>query len=384
MAHIGIDARYLENEHTGVGRYTYNLLRALLARDTDNTYAIFVHRDYAGELFASPRATYIRVPHAPISLASLTTMTSQVRRLRLDLWHAHFPVTPLFPGTPCVVTVHDLQPLRVPALAGGRPLPLRLAYRLFYPLAYRVTLSRARAILAVSASTRNDLEEVLGIPRERVHVVHEALDDGLLPADADGPTGRTDPNDRRPSRYLLYVGATLPHKNLGNMIRGFAQALGQPGLEDLHLVVAGRESRFEAAWRTIARGLGIEHRVVRVGYVAPAELSSLYRHAEGLLYVSRFEGFGFPPLEAMAHGLPVIVACHGALPEVVGPAGLFVHPADVPGIARAICRLVGEPSLRKRLSEAGAKNLRRYSWDRAASQTLEVYRRILREKAERP
>lgn len=377
MARIGIDARYLENENTGVGRYSFNLISHLLEETREHAYSVVIRNAYTARLPAGENVTYVRVPYAPISLSSLLTLSGTVRGLDLDLWHAHFPIAPLFSGTPFLVTVHDLQPLRVPAIAGRRPLPLRLGYRVFYPLAYRHALSRAKAVVAVSLSTKQDVQACFGIAPERIHVIHEALDDRFrVPRPSTG-AAHGPFRDALPERFLLYVGATLPHKNLGNMLRGFARALREPGREDLFLVMAGRESRFEKDWRALARRLEIANRVVRIGYVGQEDLPFLYRKARALLYVSCYEGFGFPPLEAMEHGLPVIAASHGSLPEVVGPAGLFVDPKDVEGIAEAIGAVLDRPDLRQRLQEEGKRNLARFSWRESARKTLALYEKIL-------
>jgi glycosyltransferase involved in cell wall biosynthesis len=141
--------------------------------------------------------------------------------------------------------------------------------------------------------------------------------------------------------------------------------------------MAGRESRFEKDWLELAHSLGIEDRIRRIGYVCQTDLPRLYRKAAALLYVSCYEGFGFPPLEAMEHGVPVIAALHSSLPEVVGTAGMFVQPDDVDGIAEAIAEVLDNPGLGQRLREQGKRNLERFSWRRAARKTLEVYERII-------
>jgi glycosyltransferase involved in cell wall biosynthesis len=379
MARIGIDARYLENEITGVGRYSYNLITHLLEEDKKNAYSVIIREDYTGRLPAGENATYVRVPYAPITLSSLLAMSGRVRGLGLDLWHAHFPISPLFPGTPFLVTVHDLQPLRVPSIGARRPLPLRVGYRVFYPLAYRYALSCAKAIVAVSLATRKEIQDCFDIPLEKIHVIHEALDDRFQGPGTSAIHGEEKQTFALPKRFLLYVGATLPHKNLGNMLRGFAGALNQPGREDLFLVMAGRESRFERDWLDLAERLEITERIRRIGYVGQEDLPHLYEKAAALLYVSCHEGFGFPPLEAMEHGLPVIASSHSSLPEVVGSAGLFVDPDDVQGIAEAIGKVLDDPGLRQRLRAQGEKNLERFSWRHAAGKTLEVYERLLGE-----
>jgi len=375
MARIGIDARYLENENTGVGRYSYNLITHLLKEDKKNAYSVVIREDYTGRLPAGENATYVPVPYAPITLSSLLAMSGKVRGLGLDLWHAHFPISPLFPGTPVLVTVHDLQPLRVPSIGARRPLPLQVGYRVFYPLAYRYALSCAKRIVAVSLATRKEIQDCFHIPL--------ALDDRFQGPGTSAIHREAEKKFDLPDQFLLYVGATLPHKNLENMLRGFAGALKQPGRERLFLVMAGRESRFERDWLDLAERLEITERIRRIGYVGQEDLPHLYKKATALLYVSCYEGFGFPPLEAMEHGLPVIASSHSSLPEVVGSAGMFVDPDDVQGIAQAIGKVLDDPGLRQRLRALGEKNLARFSWRQAARKTLEVYERVLEKTNER-
>ena len=377
MARIGIDARYLETENTGLGRYSYNLLMHLLEQDGKNVYTVFIRETYAGGLPSRPNVTYVRVPYPPISLSSLFALSRRVYDLGLDLWHAHFPVAPLFSRTPFLVTVHDLQPLRVPALADERPLPLRAAYRTYYPLVYRASLTLSRAVVAVSVATCEEIQDVFRIPREKIHVIHEALDDRFSDPGRPLLSKAGDKVNTLPSRFLLYVGATLPHKNLDSMLRGFAKALQQPGTEDLGLVIAGRPSRFDPLWKALAARLGIGARIHRIGHLSHERLSDLYSRAVALLHVCRYEGFGFPPLEAMQHGLPVIAASHTSLPEVVGSSAILVPPTDTNGIARAIGKVLQEDALCLRLREYGQANLKRFRWEDAAAKTLGLYERIL-------
>lgn len=378
MANIGIDARYLENEATGIGRYSLNLLRHLLEIDEKNRYCVFLRRGYTGALPQAPNVTYRAVPYPPISAGSLLAMSIEARREALDLWHAHFPVLPLFHGLSSIVTVHDLQPLRVPELAGARPLPLRVAYRAFYGIAYRWSLSRARAVISVSVATALDLRERFALPLERIRVIYEALDESFCPA-PEGPVGSDSFPQGLPQEFLLYVGSTLPHKNLPTLVRAFAAVLRHPGTGNLHLLLAGRKSRFEQQWEREALRLGVMTRTWRIGYVSSRDLPILYQRAKAVLSVSRFEGFGFPALEAMRYGTPVIAACHGALPEVIGPAGLWVPPDDPEKIAAAIVQVLRDEDLRKRLIQFGRENLARFSWRSAARETLRLYKTVLGE-----
>ncbi len=373
---IGIDARYLETEMTGIGRYSYNLLVHLLKVDRHNHYHVLLRDTYTGDLPNAPNVTYHYVRHLPISLGTLVPW--QYRKLfeQLDLFHAHFPVTPLFPHPRCVVTVHDLQPLLEPRLGTQRPAYARIAYRIYYPLFYRTTLYRAQAIIAVSLATRWYLETYLGIPRERIHVVHEAIDERF---------GRPRPQQEFavlaqrygiPESFLLYVGATLPHKNLASVLRGYARVVQSDEMNGLALVIAGRSSRFNQELKNTIRKLGVEHFVHMIGYVSSDDLPTLYAMARALLYVTRFEGFGFPPLEALACGTPVVLSAHAALPEVVGPCALFVDPEDIGGIAKAIRTIATNSELRNRIVSMARIRLKRYLWEQAAIQTLRIYQEV--------
>jgi len=305
--------------------------------------------------------------------------------MKLDLWHAHFPVAPIFSGVPFLVTVHDLQPLRLPAMAGGRPLPLRLAYRMYYPPVYWASLNLSEAIVSVSLATCNDIQEVFSVPREKIRVIPEALDDRFHNDQEDPILKPKRDWNELPKRFLLYVGSTLPHKNLETMLRGFARAVETlPDTEDLFLVIAGRPSRFDEEWSLLSRKLHIANRIHRVGYVSQQDLPSLYGRAEALLHVCCYEGFGFPPLEAMQHGLPVIVASHASLPEVVGSAGIFVDPRDIGDIARAIGKALQDEPLGRTLTNHGRMNLGRYGWQDSAGKTLHLYEQILEGRCSRP
>lgn len=377
MAKIGIDARYLENESTGIGRYSLNLLRRLLEIDRKNSYYVFLRPGYSAR-FEAPNVTCRTVPYPPISFGSLLAMSWEARRCALDLWHAHFPVLPLFLDVPSIVTVHDLQPLRVPELAGARPFPLRFGYRAYYGLAYRWSLAKARAVVAVSVATALDVKDMFSLPWGKIRVIHEALDESFVPTRESSGSSGPFPKPL-PARFLLYVGSTLPHKNLGNLLKSFSIVLGRAGMGDLHLVLAGRRSRFEHLWEQEALRLGVMDRVVRTGYVSARDLPILYEKASAVLCVSRYEGFGFPALEAMHRGTPVIAACHGSLPEVVGPAGMWVAPGDPERIAEAVLHVLQTRDLRARLKRLGQENLNRFSWLSAARETLRLFETVLGE-----
>lgn len=272
---------------------------------------------------------------------------------------------------PYLVTAHDL--IRFTDLGGG---PARISRPTrrdrLYLRADAAGVRGAAAVLAVSGHTRDDLVRRLELPPSRVHVVHEGLDHDLF---------RPVPRRLVDGRYLLFVGSEHPRKNLPTLLRAFARVVADPRCADVRLVKVGspgdEEAPFHEPTRRALDELRLGDRVLFTGEVPDDDLPAYYSHAECLVLPSRAEGFGFPPLEAMACGAPVVVSTAGALPEVAGGAALLVEPDDVDGLAAALCRVLDDPSLRGRLREAGLRRAAEFTWDRTAAETRRVYEAAL-------
>jgi glycosyltransferase involved in cell wall biosynthesis len=267
-----------------------------------------------------------------------------------------------------VTTVHDLIPLRFPALVPWRH---RLAVRLLLGSALR----HAAQVIAVSEATRAEILERYPIPPERVVVVPEAADTQFAPpAAADRARVRGDYGLDGP--YVLFVGLLEPKKNLGTLLRAVARLARTGRLGSATLAIAGA-----AGWGTedpaaAAARLGLGDRVRCLGPVPDADLPALYGEALVFVFPSLWEGFGLPVLEAMAAGAPVLASRRGALPEITAGAAWLVEP-DEGALAEALERLLGDAALRARLREAGLARARAYSWERAARETMAVYRAAL-------
>jgi glycosyltransferase involved in cell wall biosynthesis len=361
---IGIDAR---NDGTGVGRYTFSLLRELASLDRENEYVLFLRRQrYAA--FVPPAANF-RAVLADIpwfTLREQLLLPRLIARERLDLVHYPNVTVPLLATTPFVVTVHDLNYLDRSAVfsSGGgvgrvREALLRAGYRLELAKA-----RRARRLIAVSEHTRDAVVRSLHVDPARVAVTYEAAD----------PAGRVDPDPAILERhaldvpFFLYVGSAYPYKNLARLIDGFARTGG-----DRRLVLAGDHEQFGAALRERATALELGVRVVFPGPVSDAELAALYDAALAYVFVSRSEGFGLPGLEAMRAGVPVVAANAGSLPEIYGDAARYCDPIDTDSIASALTDVAGNEELRTRLVALGRLRVGEFSWARTAEQTLAVY-----------
>jgi glycosyltransferase involved in cell wall biosynthesis len=357
---IGIDAR---NDGTGVGRYTFSLIRELAKLDRENEYVLFLSRErYAA--YTAPESNF-RTVEADIpwfTLREQLLLPRLIERERLDLVHYPHVTVPLLSRTPFVVTIHDLNYLD-PALISHPGALLRAGYR-----AELAKARRARRLIAVSEHTRDTLVRALHVALDSVAVTYEAAD----------PPGAVEPDTGVLARhgldapFLLYVGAAYPYKNLARLIEAFAR-VGS----DRRLVLAGDHEDFGAALRAQAEAAGLGNRVVFPGPVSEGELAALYGAALGYVFVSLSEGFGLPGLEAMAAGVPVVAARAGSLPEVYGDAARYCDPRDVESIAAALTDLVGGDELRARLAALGRRRAGEFSWARTAEQTLAVYREAL-------
>jgi glycosyltransferase involved in cell wall biosynthesis len=281
---------------------------------------------------------------------------------------------------PYVVTVHDLirhfdaEGTRVFIHAPNRR--DRLCLRLDY-----LGIRKAAAIVSVSETTRRDLVRLFGIPEERIFVVHEGVDHALF---------RPSEPRRLGYPYILFVGSEHPRKNLATLLRAFAALKREPRLRDLKLLKVGApggpEARFREQTLAVVRSLGLEREVVFTERVPDEDLVAFYSGAKCLVLPSLYEGFGFPPLEAMATGCPAIVSTAGALPEVTGDAAVKVDPHDDAALTLAIAAVLDDETLRRELRARGLEQARRFSWERAARETLRVYEALetIREEAKEP
>ena len=349
---IGIDAR---NDGTGVGRYTFSLIRELARLDRENEYTLFLNaRRYAGYSAPGPNFRTVEADIPWFGVREQLQLPRLVARERLDLVHYPHLTVPLLATTPFVVTVHDLNYLDPGATA--RRAVLRAGFRVELRKA-----KRARRLIAVSEHTRGEVVRLLGVDPDRIAVTYEAAD-----APAVAPDQATLERYGIEAPFFLYVGSAYPYKNLARLIDACARVDGHT------LVLAGEYEDFGAALKQQA-----SERVVFTGPVSESELAALYAGAFAYAFVSLAEGFGLPGLEAMAAGVPVVAARAASLPEVYGDAAHYCDPRDVGSIASALREVAADGELRQRLVERGRARAAEFSWARTAEQTLAVYREAL-------
>jgi len=277
----------------------------------------------------------------------------------------------LFLKVPYIITVHDL--IRYFDLKGYGPFIHRpnLRDRLYLSLDYK-GVKRATRIIAVSQYTKRDLMHHLGIPEEQISVVYEGVDDSLF-RPSPYPAGFDQP-------YILFIGSEQPRKNLPTLLRAFAKLKEERQFNDLKLVKVGKAGGAEADFRgrtmEVINSLHLAEEVIFTGFVPEEELPGYYSGAGCFVLPSVYEGFGLPVMEAMACGCPVIISNRSSLPEIAGGAAIEVDPCDVEGLAAALRGVLTDQALRKNLIDAGRQQAARFSWRKAAEQTLKVYREV--------
>lgn len=367
---VAIDVRRLRD--FGVGTYIRNLLTALGEVDDGNEFLLISHPDDIAHLPALPKN------FRPIAYTRSDTSRSEhwalprfLRDLGADL--VHFPLNrvPIFMRRPYVVTVHDIGVVLYPEQEG--------VWRNLRRFRFRRGLMRASIVMAVSGATQRDIHNELGIPEDRVRLVYNAPDPEFF-THGDSPAQRSRILERYQIKYpfLLYAGTIRPQKNIPRLVEAFAVLRTQledfPEYKDLRLIIIGDEiSKYPAVRRAVIQSR-VEQTVRFLGFVPFDTLRVFYELASAFVFPSLYEGFGLPPLEAMASGTPVVASGISALPEAVGDAAVLVNPENVFDIARGMREVLTDSELRTRLIEKGKIHAALFSWKRTASEVIGIYR----------
>ena len=379
---IAIDIRRMYD--FGLATYVRNVVRTLGRIDAVNEYFLVGTAARFEKLGTLPENFHFHPLQNPeATFANYLEMHRAIGALAVDLIHVpHTFWRPLITKAPFVVTVHDLLDYMYRARTSNG------MRRSIHAYMTRQVMHHAARVFAVSNFTKRDVARYFNVPPEKIEVVYNALDETFLrghstPAEQAMIRGRYQVD----APFLLYTGRISPHKNVARIIEAFSALKGELAKEgaypDLKLIIIGDEvSKNPDIRRAVIRS-GMQHEVRFLGYVSIDVLRIFFDMAKVFVFPSLYEGFGLPPLEAMAHGTPVVASNTSSLPEVVGNAAVMVNPENVFEISRALQRVLTDQPLRERLKAAGLEQTQRFSWETSVRRMIEVYEQVVAEHKKR-
>jgi glycosyltransferase involved in cell wall biosynthesis len=379
---LGINGFFWGQEITGSGQYTRQLVHGLMTIPDGPECLLFrpKSREVEKDTVALGGKMQERFLSPPLPLTENLSKLwfEQISFPRaclgqgVDVAHIPYFASPLQAGSRTVVTIHDLIPLILPAYRGS------ILVRLYTQLVVAAA-RRATAIMTDSHSSKKDITELLGIPPDRVHVIHLAAREMFKPVRDSERLNMTRQKYGLQGEYILYLGGFDRRKNLKTLLAAFA-SMDDSLRARAHLVIGGHlpqeNTPFFPDPRVIVERLGLQGRVSFVGSVPEKEKPALYSGATLFVFPSLYEGFGLPPLEAMACGTAVIASDRSSLPEIGGEGALLVDPDDVHGLARAMTSLMEDERRRRELAAKGLKQAQRFSWQKTVAETMAVYRSV--------
>lgn len=376
---IGLDARFLTHPQPG-GYKTYisHLAPALARVDGENEYVLYTDRPAEAHLFAGTENFRLRplpgtAPLVGVPFREQFLLPLGMARDGVSMMHFPSTTAPLLANCPFVITVHDMIWHSSPPFS--RTSPRRMAMWLYTRTLPLLVIRRAGAILTISQAAKEEIVRHLGIEAENVHVVYLAASP-LYQAEHDvGDKRRIRRRFGLDAPFILAIGSADPRKNVSRLIKAYT-SLGNDLQRRYALAIVWTHSLLQSRAAALVEELGVQDRVHFLQGVSDEDLARLYRSATLFVFPSLYEGFGLPPLEAMACGTPVVAGDNSSIPEAVGDAAVRVDSRDVEALASAMARVLADSELRGELRARGLAHARTFSWDRCARETLDVYRSV--------
>jgi alpha-1,3-rhamnosyl/mannosyltransferase len=368
MSTIVIDGRTMQDHYPGIGRYVYQLVLALAEiAPTDRFRILYDTRvpnsrfDYS-RLTALPNVRLVSVDARAFSLAEQSLAFHRAALAQGDVFHAPYYSLPYALTVPLVVTLEDVTPLAAPGQSSSA------TNRFIYRVLTRLAAARAKRVITLSEAARADIRRHLNTESSKISVIPLAPSPAFTPS-SENAIALVRDTLNLPAPYALYVGSNKPHKNLVRLVEAFSKVP-----TDARLIIAGQwDARYPEA-KTTAERFGLQDKVLFRHSILENELPALMSGARAFVFPSLHEGFGLPPLEAMACGAPVLCSGVSALPEVVGDAAVLFNPLDTDSISNALSTVLEDGGLQARLREKGFERAAHFSWERTARETLHVYR----------
>ncbi|MCX6118831.1 MAG: glycosyltransferase family 1 protein [Proteobacteria bacterium] len=376
---VGINGRFLVAKRTGVQRAAYNLIKTMVELDRENEYFIFTGMEQIG----SPDWNYSNVTVVGDHLRSSESFRNHLweqfklprlaREYKIDILHSPANIAPLFYRGKSIVHIHDLCFV-------VNPQWYSFSFRTLYNLIIPRIAKRATKVITNSNNSKNDLLQYFGLPAERVSLVYWAVDE--IFSETRNSSFYKSQNFSGPADYILYVGSLEPRKNINLLIGAFEELRSQHPELKTKLILIGGESPLFAAVRLKAKRFRDD--VIFKGFVKDEELREFYCRAKLVAYPSLYEGFGLPPLEAMASGTPVVTSRTSSIPEVVADAAIMVDPHDSGQLVSAMYKVLTDKELSDSLRRRGLEQVKKFNWYRVARGVLGVYYEVHLRKNSQP
>ncbi|TET43910.1 glycosyltransferase family 1 protein [candidate division TA06 bacterium] len=366
---IGIDARSLIGKRAGVGRYLHNLLENLSGIDEENQYILYLHEE-AGWVAGRPNFSEkkINLPFLENYFTWLhLRLPPELLTHRVDVFHFPFYTMPLVVNHRSVVTIHDIT-------FGLHPEWFSLKGKIAQIPFCRFAARHADRIIACSKTTKNDILRMYRVSEEKIEVIYEAADPMFRVMSKRDALERARSECGIKDRFFLYVGVIHLRRNVERLLKAFK--LFSAKSPDYQLVLIGKVEWPYLDVKKLIEELGLDGRVIHLGYVEDSMLPLIYNSAECFVYPSLYEGFGLPVLEAMACGTPVITSDNSSLSELFADAVFLIDPYSVEQMGQAMSLLVEDTGLRDELISKGLEKVKEFSWRKTAEKTLQVYKEV--------
>ncbi|HBO16789.1 MAG: glycosyl transferase, group 1 [Candidatus Moranbacteria bacterium GW2011_GWE2_35_2-] len=373
MKKIGIDARFFGSIGKGLGRYTQKLIENLEKTDAQNEYYIFLRKENFNEYQPRNEKFHkILADYRWYTFSEQINMSRLLKKYNLDLVHfPHFNV-PLLYRKKFVITIHDLILVHFPTILGTTLSPFFYWLKfLAYKIVIKSAIERAKRIITVSEFTKNDIENHYPQARGKIRVTYEACEDFCFLASENKERILEKYGIIKP--YLMYVGNAYPHKNLDGLVSAFAY-LRQENPE-INLVLVGKDDYFYRKIKEQVKQKKISG-VVFPGFIPDCELDAVYYSSNAYVFPSLYEGFGLPPLEAMAKGVPVVSSDHKCMKEILGDSALFFDGRNRFDMEEKMRTIYMDSKLRIDLVKKGYEQIKKYSWKKMAEKTLKIYEKV--------
>lgn len=374
---IGIDIRCLMNgKYSGVGEYTHHLLSHLLSTDRTNQYILFynsqkdVSKNIPAYDYPNVKIKQFRYPNKILNARFAVLQSPKIDRMLFGVDIMFFPnINFAVVSKNCkkIITAHDLSFERFPDFFS---LKRQLWHKAIRP---RNMFCSADTVIAVSQNTKRDLMDLYNIPDEKIKVIYSGIDPAFKKITKTEKLARVREKYKLPDDFILYLGTIEPRKNTESIIQAFEMVRMNNAFKKYELVIAG-----QTGWKydhiiAMANESQASESIHFTDYVDPKDKKYIYNLSKLFVFPSFYEGFGFPPLEAQACGVPVISSANSSLCEILGNSALLVNPDDVTELSRAIQTFLEKPELCKQYIEKGFENIKRFSWEQTATQTLKLF-----------